>query len=190
MSRATRIAGLLAALALVVPVFGCGPDPASSGGASGGSPAAAGQADAAGGVAAGKSIALGEKGTVGPYTLTVSAADRPAEIKDPSGKYEARKAAAGKELLVLTLDFGNGTDKPNGVGPAYLRLKDSGGVEYPAFETSSKEFIFNMPGPVPAKGTASTRIAFEIPKGTKGFTLTWTPFVEGAQQSSAVFGFE
>ncbi len=136
-------------------------------------------------------LAVGAQGTVGPYSLTVTSAERLAELVDPNGQYDAQKPAAGNEFLVVAIDVANDSDSPAGQGPTSFKLKDAQGTEYQAFPTNTQEYIFNMPGPVPAKGTASTKIAYEVPAGAKGFTLTWEPFVEGAtEQQSAVWEFE
>lgn len=148
--------------------------------------AATAAGEAAGEVATEKTalLAIGSKGSVGPYALTVSKAERASEIADPDGKSEPQIAASGKEFLVLTLELANDTDKPSGTGPAYFKLTDSAGAEFEEFQTNGMDFIFNMPEPVPAKGTATTKIAYEVTKGSTGFTLVWEPFVEGAAASS------
>jgi hypothetical protein len=137
------------------------------------------------------SLGVGDAGTVGPYALTVTEVERLPELVDASGTYDPQIAGAGSEFLVVTVELMNDSDADVGMGPVYFSLKDTAGTPYQAFPTNTQEFIFNMPGPVPAKGTASTRIAYEVPSGSTGYTLTWEPFVEGVEGAkSATWEFE
>lgn len=194
MASRTKLVAVLLLAAAMMALAGCGGSK-GAGSAPGGAPAATGeQPDGQGAAVKQAPLAIGAKATVGPYSLTVSKVDRMSQIKDVEDKYAPQVAAGGKEFLVLTLDFANDTDKKSGTGPAYFKLADSTGAEYQAFPTNGKDFIFNDE-PVPAKGSASTKIAYEAPKDTKGFTLTWEPFVEGGAAGAggiknALFRFE
>ncbi len=130
-------------------------------------------------------IAVGNKGIIGPYTLTITNVAHETAIRDAEGKRV--KAHAGKEILVLTLKFGNGSESPKGVGPSALKLAVNDGARIQPLQTGGIDFISNMPK-IPAKGEATTMIAFEVRKRQSGLTLTWVPFVEGsAAQTKAVF---
>lgn len=141
--------------------------------------------------AASETQQVGGTAQVGPYSLSVTGVERTAVLDDPADTYEARNAASGKEFVVVAIEVGNTTADNYGFGPVDFKLADSAGATYDAYPTNTPDYIFNMPGPVPGGGSSTTKIAYEVPAGTKGFTLTWAPFVEGAEgPTSAVFEFE
>lgn len=131
-------------------------------------------------------LAMGDKGAVGPYTTTAKSVERMTEIKDPEGRYDSQVAGDGKEFLIVTIDLANDTDAAWGTGPTSFKLVDGAGTEYNEFPTNTQDFIFNMPGPIEAKGSATTKIAYEVPKGATGLMFTFEPFTQEPATPSSV----
>ena len=193
-----RLLAVLAVVLLALAVLGgCGDsggDDAGSGGESAATtPAgdAGDTGDMGGDTGEPAALAVGSEGVVGPYALTVTDVGRESKLSDPEGTYDTQVPGKGSEFLVVSVEFKNGTDSPWGVGPAYFALADSAGASYQAFPTNTGDFIFNMPQPIQPQSTVPTKIAYEIPRGTTGFTLVWTPSGEGiTEPTSATYEFE
>jgi hypothetical protein len=117
---------------------------------------------------------VGEQVTSGDWTLTV---DKVSHASEAGGA----KAVSAHELVVVEMTVAR-KGKDEGTGPSYFKLTDASGATIQAAPTSSPDFIFNMQRPVKADTPTKVKIAYQVPKGTTGLTLRFSPFNEAGPQ--------
>jgi len=118
--------------------------------------------------------AIGEQRTAGPWEVQVTGVDvrpeAPGQVPPP----------AGKELMYVEVSLANTGSETLKITPQQFALTDSSGA---AVKTFGKQQGYNAWGmtPLEPKYSTNTGMIYAVPPGSTGYTLTFTPTVNGQE---------
>ena len=123
--------------------------------------------------------AIGEQPTAGPWTFSVSDVsvqpEAPGQIPPP----------AGKELLFVSTSLANTGTETLLITPQQFELTDSSGATVKTFGKRQAYNAWKMSPLEPQYGTSTTFI-YAVDPGSTGYTLTFSPEVDGQKTPLAV----
>lgn len=160
----TRRPGIVIGIVfLVALLLACGSSKSSGGGqVVSTAPAGSGSAPTAAAAAPGK---VGDKVQVGGTALTITKAERKAQIGD------FQKASAGNTYVIVEVVVENvGTGKES-YNPFFFKVKDSEGFEYQGTISTDAQALKS--GELAAGEKARGSVVFEIKEASKGLVLTY-----------------
>jgi len=112
---------------------------------------------------------VGEKLSAGAWTVTIEDAAR-------TGKsVGGQKAAAGEDLLLVTVGFENmGTDALQ-VRPDDFKLTDANGKSFAKTQTTQAAYNARSMRPLMPRFGTTTVFVYKVPKGSQRYTFTFSP---------------
>ncbi len=119
---------------------------------------------------------VGDEKTAGPWTVSVQSVT-------PEQQAPGQVApAAGKEFMFVSVSLANTGTGTLEIKPEDFSMTDASGAPVQPF---GKRQAYNAVGmtPLPANAGTTTTFIYEVAPGSKGYTFTYAPTVDGAKQA-------